>query len=102
MGEEHVADTQGGVPELLPAHVLKGFAVQLEENFLLQPVGVDKLLIGRGRDDHGLGDLKSLARQTGQGTSFAARQGHLIRTDFGQGQDQFVSGHDIPSLSGNG
>jgi hypothetical protein len=96
MIQKHAANAQGGIPDFFPAHVRKGFAVQFKKNFLLQPVGVHKVLISAGGDHHREGDLEACAVQPGQGAAFAARQGNVIRPYRGQRQDQLIVRHDIP------
>ena len=65
MGQKHAADAQGRVPYFFPAHIRKRFTVQFKENFLLQPVGVDEVLIGGGGDHHREGDPEAFAIQPG-------------------------------------
>ena len=43
-------NTQRSIPDFLPAHGLKRFATQLKFDLLIEPIGVDELLVGKNRE----------------------------------------------------
>jgi hypothetical protein len=60
------------VPDLLPAHLLKRFAVKFSEHPFLKPGGGDIMPVDGGRDAQGAGNGYAFPRQARQGCGFAA------------------------------
>ena len=71
--EKQVADAQGRVPELLPAHLGEVLALELEEDAHAQPGGVEVGLVGVGGDGH--------ERRHGDPGACHARQGQRLAAD---------------------
>ncbi len=71
---EQVADPQGSVPQLLPAHVAEIFAIQLQANPFAQGGGIHEETIGFGEDAHPFWDREIVLQQLSQGVSLAPGQ----------------------------
>ena len=85
---EETADSQGGVPHLLPAHVLGVFAPELEYELAEKPRGADEPMISGGGQAQGLRDREPRGGQPGQGVALAAHQRPLGGGDPLEAQDE--------------
>ncbi len=69
--EEEVAHAQGDVPDLLPAHVFEGLAIELRQDAFAQVRAREKGVVGVGRHGDEGGDPEAGGLQAGQRKGFA-------------------------------